>query len=277
MWKKVTTVLWCLTISTDATAVDRVVGVSAPAGGATLVKRVHVAAGTEIARLELVSNDLGTIFPVVRIRRVAGGGEGETLSEVHDVGPSTARHRFQVAVPAVVFAGDEDLFIEVVLPATTGVQEIGTGAGLGAMTLNGLPATSYIGSTSAGDLEAIDADLCVTLLGPGPIAKAGAPLVNEPTTGAGNTGATLSVSPRRDGNAVVEITTATSSTSSSIEIYDVKGALVRALWRGSLTAGVRRLSWDRRDGNGHEVAAGVYFVVARVPAAELIRKTIVVH
>ena len=54
----------------------------------------------------------------------------------------------------------------------------------------------------------------------------------------------------------------------SIAIYDVRGALVRELVSGTLSAGRHRLVWDGRDGRGQRVGSGVYF--CRLEAGEFI-------
>ena len=46
----------------------------------------------------------------------------------------------------------------------------------------------------------------------------------------------------------------------SIEIIAIDGRVVRALYRGGITAGRHSISWDGRDDNGVRVASGVYFV-----------------
>lgn len=257
--------------------VDRVVGVNAPSGGATLVRRVHVEAGTEVARIELVSNDVATTFPALRLRRSEEAVTGEVLAEATSVTPAGNRHRFTYAITPVVFADAADVLVEVVLPPTNGVTEIGTGAGLGALNLNGSGATSFIGSTATSELQAIDADLCVTLLGPASAGKAGSRPPQDPEPPAtGSRGLSITVLPRLGGDPEIQITTS-GSTGGSVEIFDVRGALVRTLSRGTVAAGSHRLVWDRRDVAGGRVAAGIYFVVARVGDAEAIRKTVVLH
>ncbi len=43
-----------------------------------------------------------------------------------------------------------------------------------------------------------------------------------------------------------------------VAIFDVRGRLVRALWRGPMEPGLRRLRWNGRSDSGDRVAAGVY-------------------
>jgi hypothetical protein len=45
-----------------------------------------------------------------------------------------------------------------------------------------------------------------------------------------------------------------------IEVYDVSGRLIRTLLDGSVAPGVHAVSWDARNGNGKDVASGIYFV-----------------
>ena len=46
----------------------------------------------------------------------------------------------------------------------------------------------------------------------------------------------------------------------TIDVIDVRGALVRSLWRGPARGAPGELSWDGRDVGGRVAAAGVYFV-----------------
>ena len=45
----------------------------------------------------------------------------------------------------------------------------------------------------------------------------------------------------------------------SIEIYNLRGNLVRTLWRGSQMAGQHVINWDGTDNNGANVVSGIYF------------------
>ncbi|KPL08939.1 hypothetical protein AMJ71_07710, partial [candidate division TA06 bacterium SM1_40] len=45
----------------------------------------------------------------------------------------------------------------------------------------------------------------------------------------------------------------------TLNIYDIRGALVRRLEPGMVPAGRHRMTWDGRDGRGHRVSSGVYF------------------
>jgi len=48
----------------------------------------------------------------------------------------------------------------------------------------------------------------------------------------------------------------------TLDVYDVRGALVARPWKGALGGGVTSLAWDGRDDAGREVPGGVYFVRA---------------
>lgn len=276
MYRKLACFALIIALASGAPAVDRVVGVTAPEGGATLVKRVHVRAGSEIAHLEMVSNDLTTRFPAVRLRCVSGRSLGEVIAEVLNVSAAAnARHRFTVPIPPVVFLEDEEVLIEVVLPPTSGVDVIGTGAGLGANDLAGAAATSYIGNEATGDLQTIDADLCLNLLGPASTGKVGptspADLPSDVSSALG-----LIVRTRLDGDTEV-LVTAPSPARVAVQIYDVMGTLVQRLSQGASSPGPVAITWDRTDSDGRRVASGVYFVVARIGDLEAVRKTVVLR
>jgi len=53
----------------------------------------------------------------------------------------------------------------------------------------------------------------------------------------------------------------------SVDIHDVEGRRVRALWRGPLAPGDRTLTWDGADDRGAPVAGGLYLAVVRTDAA----------
>jgi len=49
----------------------------------------------------------------------------------------------------------------------------------------------------------------------------------------------------------------------ALEIFDVRGARVRTLWRGNLAAGRHAFEWDGSSDAGGRAAAGIYLVRAR--------------
>jgi hypothetical protein len=67
----------------------------------------------------------------------------------------------------------------------------------------------------------------------------------------------------------------------TLEIYDVRGRRVRTVLREEVGAGERLVTWDGRDGAGHEVAAGQYLARLRVRGPglneDLVRKVLVLR
>ena len=64
-----------------------------------------------------------------------------------------------------------------------------------------------------------------------------------------------------------------------VGVYDVRGARIRRVFAGALTAGSREFSWDGKDDGGRSVAGGVYFVRAgdgRAGGSEAVSKIVVV-
>jgi len=74
-----------------------------------------------------------------------------------------------------------------------------------------------------------------------------------------NPSTTISFSLVRDGNV-------------ELKVFDARGALVRTLVDGQVTAGEQRVAWDGRDDGGRQVAAGVYLYKLRADGQELQRK-----
>jgi hypothetical protein len=70
--------------------------------------------------------------------------------------------------------------------------------------------------------------------------------------------------PYRAGNMTVSFATASglggAAAPADVSLYDVHGALVRTIASGVFDAGYRTALWDGKDGAGHKVAAGVYFI-----------------
>ena len=61
--------------------------------------------------------------------------------------------------------------------------------------------------------------------------------------------------------------TLASSDNFVLQVFDVRGALVRTLANGSHAAGVHTVPWDGKDSNGRPVASGVYFCQLRSSTA----------
>ena len=59
-----------------------------------------------------------------------------------------------------------------------------------------------------------------------------------------------------------------------VDVYDVTGAHVRTLYRGSRQAGYHEAEWDGRNSAGEPVSSGVYFVCLRAAAGTMVRKAV---
>ncbi len=64
------------------------------------------------------------------------------------------------------------------------------------------------------------------------------------------------------------------SAHAELVIYDVRGRLVRALWRGTVPAGRHEVIWDGRDDSGARAASGVYACQLRVGTVEETRQLV---
>jgi hypothetical protein len=58
----------------------------------------------------------------------------------------------------------------------------------------------------------------------------------------------------------------------TLEIYDVRGRLVRRLVNGQLPAGFHSATWDGRDHSGRGVASGLYLSMLRAGGETITRK-----
>jgi subtilisin family serine protease len=57
-----------------------------------------------------------------------------------------------------------------------------------------------------------------------------------------------------------------------VHVYDVRGARIAELARGTRSAGIHHVNWNGRDGGGRAVPAGVYFVRARAGGHEVMTR-----
>jgi len=64
------------------------------------------------------------------------------------------------------------------------------------------------------------------------------------------------------------------ATTASVQVYDLRGRVVRTLHSGALTPGTHRFIWHGKDDTHQRVAAGVYFIRAMAPGATMLRKVI---
>ncbi|KPJ58133.1 MAG: hypothetical protein AMJ46_14620 [Latescibacteria bacterium DG_63] len=63
----------------------------------------------------------------------------------------------------------------------------------------------------------------------------------------------------------------------SVAVYDIRGALVRELVDETVAAGVHRVIWDGRDGQGREVGSGIYFCRLEAGAFTETRRMVLLH
>jgi flagellar hook assembly protein FlgD len=58
----------------------------------------------------------------------------------------------------------------------------------------------------------------------------------------------------------------------SLDIYNIKGQLVKSLYHGNAEAGSHSVIWNGRDNSGKACASGVYFYKLRTSKTSLVRK-----
>jgi hypothetical protein len=58
----------------------------------------------------------------------------------------------------------------------------------------------------------------------------------------------------------------------NLTIHDVKGRHVRTLFEGTLTPGLKQVTWDGRDTGGTTVSSGVYFYTLRAEGSQITKK-----
>ncbi|UCG52499.1 MAG: T9SS type A sorting domain-containing protein [Candidatus Latescibacterota bacterium] len=62
-----------------------------------------------------------------------------------------------------------------------------------------------------------------------------------------------------------------------IDVYDVKGRLVRKVYRGRLFAGVETFTWDGTNAKNERVPSGIYFIKIAAGAATEVKKVVIVR
>lgn len=60
----------------------------------------------------------------------------------------------------------------------------------------------------------------------------------------------------------------------SLRVCDLNGRLVRTLWQGRTTPGIRIVAWDGRDLRGNRAPQGVYFAVAQLGGQQIIQRLV---
>jgi len=81
----------------------------------------------------------------------------------------------------------------------------------------------------------------------------------------------------RDGESLGISVIITAARSGSLTVHDAAGQLVRTFQRGAFAPGIASYTWDGRNEQGKQVAAGVYFVALRAKEIRSIKKVAVVR
>ena len=63
----------------------------------------------------------------------------------------------------------------------------------------------------------------------------------------------------------------------TVRIYDVRGALVRTLREKWMSEGAHSVTWDGRDGSGHNTVSGIYFCVLEQDGKKQTRKMVLLR
>lgn len=82
--------------------------------------------------------------------------------------------------------------------------------------------------------------------------------------------------PVREGTTIAFALPAASASHATLAVYDAQGRRVRA-WTGPFVAGLNSLAWDGRDGEGHPVRSGLYFLRLDADDARSNRRLVVVR
>lgn len=243
---------------------DRIIGAVTPDGGALLVKRFAVSAGSTIAGITFVSNDLGTVFPKVTVLRgpAATISAAEQLVEFTEV-QASGSHHITLGFSPLHLEATTDLYVAVTMPPSNGVVEYGEGAGIPATQLE-TPAGSYFASGLEADLGPMDVDYDVQLIFDQQPGKANAASV-EPQQARPTTFLRAGVPNPTSGMTVVQFGIDIAA-ATELAVYDVAGRKLRVLAHERLGPGMHVRDWDGRDDQGRQVAAGIYLV--RLVAAE---------
>jgi hypothetical protein len=260
-------VLFALTVSDRAFAerFSHIVG-AATGGDAILVKQFRVSGGSVVSGVELVSNDLRTTFPKVRL---LAGDLAVPLSSASELAAMTDvravdRHRTLVSCPPVRVDRDTDVLVAVHLPASTGVRAPRDGAGVLARVLAG-KTTSYFAPSADALLGAMDVDYAIELVYE-TVGKGSPQGEPEPSATPTVHATYLDVGrPLGPDGTRIEFGVANAGPVELV-VYDVAGRRVRMLVNEVLSAGRHERTWDGRDSAGSRAAAGVY--ILRLEAAE---------
>jgi len=129
-------IVLCSLAALPLRAADRIIGAATPDGGALLVKQFSMSAGSTIAGVTFVSNDLGTVFPKVVLLRgpAAKMSAAEPLVEFTQV-KASGRHHITLGFSPLRLEEATELYVAVSLPPSNGIVEYRKGAGIPATQL----------------------------------------------------------------------------------------------------------------------------------------------
>jgi hypothetical protein len=251
--------------SATRTPVNRVVGVDAVGGGVSLVKSFVVPENTEIQAVEFVGNDLNSIIPRLSILQgpLVSLNEGQRLLTKDGIRHENDSHRARVSFNPIRMATTTTVYVVVELPAEAGPNIIGTGAGIGAQSVEE-PTGSFIAFDARSPLTPIALDLAIDLVLQSHVGKAGAGEQRE-DTGIPVRTFLAARTPSPVAAVAVEFGLRESGFV-DLSVYDVGGRKVRSLVRSELPAGVHSRTWDGVDGGGRQVSSGIY--LARLHVGE---------
>lgn len=235
---------------------DEVIGLNTPTLGAHLIKRFAVPKGAVLTGVTIKNNDPLTIFPRVAVFRgpVMRLSDAVLLAQANNV-RATLPHRIQVVFSPIVIDSQQELYVAVAWPVSDGAVRFGSGAGIGANTLD-VPNGCFVASAT-GSLDAISADLGIDLVFQGTpnVGKAGMDpaepaslrtFLNSGSPNPSTTGAKIEFGVDQRMHV-------------SLGVFNIAGRRVRQLEDAALAAGTYEREWDGRDDRGRAVAAGVYF------------------
>jgi hypothetical protein len=245
-------------------------------GVAMLVKEFAVPEGVTILGAQFTNNDPRTVFPEVSLVRgpLSAIGEGRILSSAVGVGETAAGMVMVTWSQPIRAAGEEPYYLAVRFPAGPARSGPGEGPAIGAWDV-AQPNGSFLASGLTEPLVPIRADLAMTLSLSARPASEGAAKSSDGTLERSVPGTFLraGVPDLASGSTRIEFGLERTG-HVTLRIYSVSGRLVRVLEQGDLAQGVHHRTWDGRDAEGNEVAAGLYLIALRSGKTSLSQKLV---
>ena len=268
----------------DMPAVDFVVGMSDVGYSSAMVVWVPLSPDQAISGLVWYNNDCTVVFPVIAL--AAGTGEQPCLLEdmtdaVQCVQGGSSQWSEEV-FPASMASTVEGLYLALRFPVGSVQIEAGTGGGAGVgcseeagglsawTTLDGETWLPVHGSLNLAMIpQVVPAnEYTIWLEAPGNKSQSGeseeaqVPLVTklaEPQPNPFNPQTKLTFTLEKKGPI-------------TLEIYDVRGRVVKTLAKGRYSAGPHVMTWQGDDDRGHRVASGVYLTRLHTEHVDLVQQ-----